>query len=118
MTWVPDDDDVLADGRCREICGLPAGGTLGLADLEERIHADDHGHVLTALRRAAQSGRPIAEEFRFVHADGSVRWVVARGDVVTRPGSTTTPVTVLLLSLMDVTERRLAEEGLKQADRE
>jgi len=27
-------------------------------------------------------------------------------------------VTVLLLSLMDVTERRLAEEGLKQADRE
>ena len=28
------------------------------------------------------------------------------------------PVTVLLLSMMDVTERRLAEEALKQADRE
>ena len=118
MTWVPEDDDVLADARCREICGLPESGALGLADLEERVHADDRGPVLTALRRAAQDGLPIAEEFRFVRGDRSVRWVVVRGDVVTRPGNTTVPVTVLLLSMMDVTERRLAEEGLKQADRE
>jgi PAS domain S-box-containing protein len=118
MTWVPDDDDVLADARGREICGLPPGGALGFADLEARIHADDREHVSTALRRAAQSGQPIAEECRFVHGDGSVRWVVARGDVVTRPGHTAVPVAVLLLSMMDVTERRVAEEGLKQADRE
>ena len=118
MTWVPEADDVLADARCREICGLPESGALGLADLEERVHADDRGPVLTALRRAAQDGLPIAEEFRFVRGDRSVRWVVVRGDVVTRPGNTTVPVTVLLLSMMDVTERRLAEEGLKQADRE
>ena len=118
MAWVPADDDVLADARGREICGLPADGALGLADLDARIHADDRAPVLSGLRRAAAQGQPIAEEFRFVHGDGAVRWVVARGDVVTRPGNTTAPVTVLLLSLMDVTERRLAEEGLRQADRE
>jgi PAS domain S-box-containing protein len=118
MTWVPDDDDVLADARCREICGLPAGGALGLADLEARIHADDRAQILGDFTHAARYGRRVAEEFRFVHGDGSIRWVVARGDVVTRPGNTSVPVTVLLLSLMDVTERRLAEEGLKQADRE
>ena len=118
MTWVPEDDDVLADARCREICGLPASGGLGLADLEERIHADDRAQVLAHLTEAARNGRQYAEEFRFVHGDGRVRWVVVRGDVVTRPGNTTVPVTVLLLSMMDVTERRLAEEGLKQADRE
>ena len=118
MTWVRDDDDVLADARGREICGLPASGALALADLEARIHPGDRAHVLAGLTEAATLARQYAEEFRFEHRDGSVRWVVARGDVVTRPGSTTAPVTVLLLSLMDVTERRLAEEGLKQADRE
>ena len=118
MTWVRDDDDVLADARGREICGLPATGAIALADLEERIHPIDRDHVLAGLADAAAYARPYAEEFRFEHRDRSVRWVVARGDVVTRPGNTTVPVTVLLLSLMDVTERRLAEEGLKQADRE
>jgi len=118
MTWVADDDDVLADARGREICGLPPGGALGLADLEERIHPDDRAHVLAGLTSAARDGSRYLEEFRFVHADGAVRWVVVRGDVVTRPGNTTVPVRVLLLSMMDVTERRLAEEGLKQADRE
>ncbi|HEV8396322.1 MAG TPA: PAS domain S-box protein [Vicinamibacterales bacterium] len=118
MTWVSDDDDVLADPRCREICGLPASGAIALADLEVRIHPGDRAHVLTGLSDAATYARPYAEEFRFEHPDGAVRWVVARGDVVTRPGNTTVPVRVLLLSLMDVTERRLAEEGLKQADRE
>jgi PAS domain S-box-containing protein len=118
MTWVPEDDDVLADARCREICGLPAAGALGLADLEERIHADDRAQVVNGLTRAARYGRRYAEEFRFVRGDGTMRWVVVRGDVVTRPGNTTVPVTVLLLSMMDVTERRLAEDGLKQADRE
>src|SRR4029453_1116577 len=34
------------------------------------------------------------------------------------PGNTPSPDTVLLLSLMDVTERRVAEEMLKRADRE
>ena len=118
MTWVADDNDVLADARGREICGLPPGGPLGLADLEERIHPDDRALVLTGLKSAARYGSRYLEEFRFVHGDGTVRWVVVRGDVVTRPGNTTVPVTVLLLSMMDVTERRLAEEGLKQADRE
>jgi len=118
MTWVRDDDDVLADARGREICGLPVTGAIALADLEARIHPSDRTHVVAGLADAATHARPYAEEFRFEHRDGSVRWVVARGDVVTRPGNTTVPVTVLLLSLMDVTERRLAEEGLKQADRE
>jgi PAS domain S-box-containing protein len=118
MSWVPDDDDVLADARCREICGLPAGGVLGLADIEARIHPDDRALVVTGLTNAARYGRRYGEEFRFEHADGAVRWVVVRGDVVTRPGNTTVPVTVLLLSMMDVTERRVAEEGLKQADRD
>jgi PAS domain S-box-containing protein len=118
LTWVPDDDDMQADARSREICGLPSGGALGIADLEARIHADDRAAVLSGLERSAALEQPYADEFRFVHRDGSVHWVVTRGDVVTRPGNTTAPVKVLLLSMMDVTERRVAEEGLKQADRE
>ena len=118
LAWVPDDDDVVVDPRCREICGLPADGTIALADLHDRIHADDRAQVVAGLEHAARHGQAYAQEFRFTHRDGAIRWVIARGDVVTRPGNTTVPVTVLLLSMMDVTERRLAEDGLKQADRE
>ena len=75
--------------------------------------------MLAGLAHAARHARGrTPRSSASTHRDGSIRWVVARGDVVTRPGNTTVPVTVLLLSMMDVTERRLAEDGLKQADRE
>ena len=118
MTWVPEDDDVLADARCREICGLPRQRRAG-ARRSRGTHSPRRPRARPDAPDAGGARRqPYAEEFRFVHGDGRVRWVVVRGDVVTRPGNTTVPVTVLLLSMMDVTERRLAEEGLKQADRE
>jgi signal transduction histidine kinase len=109
---------VLADPRCREICGLPPAGPITFADLRERIHPDDRDDVMAGLAHAAEHGRPYAREFRFAHRDGAIRWVVARGDGVTRPGEGTAAITVRLLSMMDVTERRLAEDALKLADRE
>ena len=118
LTWVPNEDAVLADARCREICGLPPDGAVVFADLRERVHPDDRDDVMAGLAHAAEHGQPYAREFRFAHRDGAVRWVVARGDAVTRPGDGTAAITVRLLSMMDVTERRLAEDALKLADRE
>src|SRR5207344_2034503 len=89
-----------------------------LSELYDRIHPEDKAHALEALARAIRLSEPYAEEFRFAHRDGSIRWVVARGEVVQRPGSAAPPVRVLLGSVMDVTERRLSEEALRQADRE
>jgi PAS domain S-box-containing protein len=112
MTWVRDDDDVLADARGREICGLPATGAIragrsGSTDPPRAIATTSWPDWPTPprVRAPVRRGVPLRAPRR------SVRWVVARGDVVTRPGNTTVPVTVLLLSLMDVTERRLAEKG-------
>jgi PAS domain S-box-containing protein len=118
LTWLADGNQVLADQRCREICDLPASGPIALADIYARIHRDDRDHVERTLAHAAQHAHSYAEEFRFVHRDGSVRWVIARGDAVSRSGAASGPVRVLLGSMMDVTERRSAEEALRQADRE
>jgi PAS domain S-box-containing protein len=118
LTWMAEGDGVVADARGREICGLPPAARIAAADVFERIHADDRAHVEAALAHAVRQGLSCAEEFRFVHRDGSIRWVVARGDTVTRPSRSASSISVLLLSIMDVTERRLAEEALKLADRE
>jgi PAS domain-containing protein len=88
MTWVPDDDDVLADARCREIL-RPAGRRrrLALADLEGRIHDEERADVLAGLgERGAALDRRTRTSFRFVHGDGSMRWVVSAATSVHPPG--------------------------------
>jgi len=114
-TWMPEGDALFADARCREICGFPADVGLQLGDLLARTHVEDRARVTASLVEARDASRPYAEEVRVVHADGTLRWVAARGDVVMRAGAA---APVLVGSMMDVTEHRLAEDALRRADRE
>ena len=116
-SWSPDTDRIVADRRCREICGLPADGALSFTKVQHRIHTDDRGHVEASLRIAVEQGLPFAEEFRFVHEDESVRWVIGHGQPITRHDFDGA-MAVVIGSVMDVTERRMAEEALRHADRQ
>ena len=116
-SWGADTAGVEADKRTREICGLPPVGAIELDHVGARVHREDWPRVRDTARRASETGRPFAEEFRFVHPDGSVRWVVVRGRVV--PASQTSARAPLMLgSVLDVTARRTAEEALRLADRQ
>ena len=116
-SWGADTAGVEADKRTREICGLPPVGAIELDHVGARVHREDWPRVRDTARRASETGRPFAEEFRFVHPDGSVRWVVVRGRVV--PASQTNARAPLMLgSVLDVTSRRTAEEALRLADRQ
>jgi PAS domain S-box-containing protein len=83
-----------------------------LAEMDEfrrRVHADDLDKVMNAIDNARQNKEPYGAEFRVLHEDGSVRWVIARGQFYY--GSSGEAERMLGLAV-DITERKLAEEAL------
>ena len=69
-------------------------------------HPDDVEDVDRAIKAATAEGRPFALEYRVVHADGGVRWVLERGiKTVDRDGTEW-----LDGIIFDITERRASEQ--------
>src|SRR5690349_8144219 len=80
--WNLLDGTFLYSPRAREICGLPQDNApLRLEQLQALTHPDDlsrtHAMVLRAIDPAIRERLPY--EYRVVHPDGQVRWVIANG---------------------------------------
>ena len=71
---------------------------------QELIHPEDRIRVLSRLRDLARFGT-LDEEFRFIRADGEVRWVWAKGFPVHADGETRW----LVGTTQDITSRKQAE---------
>ena len=74
------------------------------------IHPEDRERVHQAVQKALQSGENLHCDYRVVLPDGSIRWVAARGR--RHIASTGEPDRMMGVSL-DITERKEAEEALK-----
>lgn len=82
---------------------------------ERRVHPDDLAPALEAIRSyiAEPRGRH-RTEVRLRHADGSYRWILALADVVRDASGT--PIRMLGCHV-DVSERRAAEDALRDSHR-
>jgi PAS domain S-box-containing protein len=79
-------------------------------DALSRIHAEDRARVAASLRRVMEEGVTVGEEFRVVHADGSVHWLFTSGrPVQDQHGRSRYVVGVSL----DITERRRDQERVQ-----
>lgn len=95
-------------------CGLPAGSFGGTVDaFRALIHPDDLPRVEAALGRALAGEADYDTEFRMRRADGTVRWVVARGTVL-RDGAGR-PLRMIGIDF-DVTDRKAAEIALAESE--
>jgi two-component system, LuxR family, sensor kinase FixL len=75
-------------------------------DLLERIHSDDRGAVRAAIAAARAKPGSTEVEYRLVCRDGSVRWMVSRGNVLRDArGNTDRMIGVFV----DITDRKLQE---------
>jgi len=74
-------DEIWVTPARRAQLGLPVSGKITFDDLISRWHADDRENVRQAMNEAIENGKDYQTEFRMVPADGSVRWVCARGAV-------------------------------------
>jgi PAS domain S-box-containing protein len=93
--------------------GLEAGTFDGTYEgWKKLVHPDDWPGVKLAIKRAHESG-DVAAEYRVIHKDGAVHWLRARGrmffDAEGRPER-------MVGFMIDVTERRQAEEELRASE--
>lgn len=93
----------------------PAKTELRLADWESRLHPDDLSRTFQAVRDALEGRTPeYRAEFRIVHPERGVRWLMGMGRVDRAADGTPRRLTGINL---DITQRRETEARLHQAQR-
>ena len=99
----------LHDETLAQIFGVPGNGALSIpgATFLERIHPDDRDGVTEAIDRAIRDRGDFSEELRIVRPDGVIRWIRARGRVISDASGAPLFFTG---AVMDRTEQRRAEE--------
>jgi PAS domain S-box-containing protein len=83
-------------------------------DWASRLHPEDRERITDAFEALVRSDAPYREEYRIVRPDGTTRWIESQGAVV-RDASGEAVRAYGVAS--DVTERKQAEDALRQADR-
>ena len=74
---------LTVDDRLLELSGTDRAAFSGRPeDVYARVHPDDVTDVVSRVRRAVEAGAAYDAEYRIVLADGSHRWVAARGEVL------------------------------------
>ncbi|MGP1385673.1 MAG: diguanylate cyclase [Thainema sp.] len=101
---------------CEVLYGLAPGSFEGTqAAFLRQVHPDDLEFVQQYLAQVTQQDTELSHEFRIVHPDGSVHWVLERGQIFyDEDGSA---VRILGISI-DITDRKQFEAFLQQANEE
>jgi PAS domain S-box-containing protein/putative nucleotidyltransferase with HDIG domain len=90
------------------ILGIPAESAGFAQDsMFDYIHPMDREHVRARITETLEHGKPYDVEYRIVRADGTERFVHAKGKVVNDEKDKTTK---FIGSILDITRRKLAEE--------
>jgi len=80
--------------------------------LRQRVYPEDRDRVRQALHRAVDMRASLTIENRIVRADGRVRTLLTRADVVVDDNGT--PIRVVAV-VQDITEAKLAQDALRNA---
>ncbi len=114
--WNIRDGSVYFDSRYYSLSGYkPDEFPHRFDEFQSRVHPDDVDRVLAEARAHLEGSIPIFDvEFRFRRKDGSWMWIRGRGKGVARDDMNR--IIRMVGTHTDVTDRKLAEEQLRQAN--
>jgi PAS domain S-box-containing protein len=112
--WDIRSDKVVADKNLAYIFGLDPSESLEGMPFDtfmSAIHPDDRERVVDHIRKTLKTGKAFNDECRTFGADGTIHWVIARGQVEydAQDRATSYPGVVV-----DITDRKRAEEEVKR----
>ncbi len=109
--WDSETDSLLWNDRQFELFDIRPENFHGTgAEALARVHSEDRSRIAAAVRRAVEEDMVFREEFRVVHADGSVHWLFGSGRPVRDEHGRCKHVVGVNL---DITERQRAQEGMQ-----
>ncbi len=113
--WSVENNTLTWDETLRRLYGLAAEEQVtGYEGFLSRVHPEDRGFVTESVRKALEGSGKLDYEFRIVLPDGKVRWIADQGEVRRGPNEQPAFMTGVCT---DVTDRRAAEERLRQSHR-
>lgn len=108
--WQPSTNRVDWSAELWQLYGIDqAGNTPELAWFEKVLHPDDRIAVVNQIRDAAANGLPVDVEYRVIRQDGSVRWVMSRGNALDEDR--------YIGTIIDITDRKRLEQALTEKQR-
>ncbi len=110
---LPDGEVIWNDEHHRMLGYVPGEITPSYDAWAERVHPDDLADAAGRFQRSLDEGGEFSSEFRVVWPDGRIRWVEARGQSERDPAGRLTRSYGVML---DITERKQAEEVLKESE--
>jgi PAS domain S-box-containing protein len=104
---------IWATETCRALLGLGAQEPLTRQSFINAYHPDDRQSATRICESAVAQGRSYEQEYRVVHADGGVRWVLDRARTICDSTGKSLRMTGVI---MDITDRKHAEEALRESE--
>ena len=114
--WSPDTDVRYWSEECYRVLGFdPRDGSPRMEELIQRIHPDDQPAFRESAKRAKYSKLDEGVNYRIVHPGGAVRDIYSIGHPVFSPSGDLVEYTG---TVVDVTERKAAEEKIREQEME
>lgn len=112
--WNMSSDHIIWDSKQFELFGVQkVEGPIPLSTVIDAIHPDDRERVIMATQNILEDGVAFLEEFRVIHPDGSIRWLLGCSEYLqnNEAGSTTHLVGVNI----DITRSKKTEMALRES---
>ena len=106
--WDITNDQLYWSDKFKKIVGVSnATFTPQISAFEERLHPEDHGHVMQAVHEHLENHTEYDVEYRLQHQDGHYVWIHARGQAIWDKNGKPTRMAG---SVDDISEKKQAEQ--------